>query len=119
MRLKRVLKSKAIFFLSNMLRHSAITIDGIKMMHSPLSHLLKISLVFCLIFGLLVKCQRRAWVSVRKFILALNLYPAIKRLLGFFDLFRRYFNTLEDPFKGDDVFLGRRKSFKNRKLQLY
>ena len=56
----------------------AMTIEGIKIMHSPLSHLLKISLVFWLIFGLLVKCQRRAWVSVRKFILALNLYPAIK-----------------------------------------
>ena len=56
----------------------AMTIEGIKIMHSPLSHLLKISLVFWLIFGLLVKYQRRAWVSVRKFILALNLYPAIK-----------------------------------------
>ena len=108
--IKKVFKIKNNLFLSNMLRHSAITMDGIKMIHSPLSHLSKMFLAFSLIFGLSVKCHRRAWVSVRKFMCALNLYLTIKRLLGFFNILLRYFNAFKDPLKGDNFF-GRRGKF--------
>src|SRR4030042_2224441 len=79
--LKSSLKVKVIRFLSNILRASAITIEGMKITFSPCSHFSKISDAFELILGLLTNHQRRACVSVTKFMGNLNPYFGVERFL--------------------------------------
>jgi len=63
-------------------------------MFSPCSHFSKISVAFGLNLGLSVNYQRRAWVSVTKFMDCLYTYFAIKRFLCRVDIFISNFYTL-------------------------
>src|SRR3990172_3607506 len=99
--LRSFLKSKDTRFLSKMLRASAITIDGIKMMLSPFSHSSNIPAAFLLSLGLSVNHQMRAWVSVTKFIEALYPCFAVKGFLCKGDVFISNIHALQYALEGD------------------
>ena len=67
------------------------------------SHLSKMTLAFWLILLLLIKCHRRARVSVRKFIRRSNLDLAVKGPFGFFNISLIYVNAFKDTPAGSNV----------------
>ena len=98
--LNSFLKLKEMRFLSKMLNASAITIEGTKITFSPFFHISQKSLrPLDLFLGLLVNHQRRACVSVTKFIKALYPYFAIEGLFCESYIFLGNIHPFENPLE--------------------